>query len=108
VADEITVKLDTWRDRSHSFLFNKAGLFGLTSCPSSSIAPSKIHSSPEHSESGYSYEQSIIDFQLAQEYLKKSPVMSSGNIQLLDYFTDILPLDSSAANSKLMGQIKYA
>jgi len=49
-----------------------------------------------------------MDFQLSQEYMEKSSAVSGGNIQLLDYFTDILPLDSSGANAKLMGQITYA
>jgi len=91
VADEITVELDTWSDRSHSFLFNKAGLFGWISCHSSSIVPCKTHSSPEYSDSDYNYKQSFIDFQLSQEYLETSQAVLRGNIQLLDYFTDILP-----------------
>jgi len=84
VAGEITVELDSWSDRSHSFLFNKAGLFGWTSCHSSSIVPCKTHSSPENSQSENSYEQAFMNFQLSQEFLEKSPFVLGGNIQLLD------------------------
>jgi len=103
-SNETLIELDSWDDRGHSAHYNKATLFGWTTCRSSNIVPCKSHSSPDKSKLA-----NFLDYKKSRDLQEKAPLpLLVGKIQLLDYFSDLLPLDSLGANAELMGKITHA
>jgi len=51
----------------------------------------------------------FLDYKKSRDLLEKAPLpLLAGKIQLLEYFSDLLPFDSSGTTAELMGKITHA